>query len=58
MEADQFVMSGKDTDVIQYFQSEKNRIMTLIKYSDSYTNFLKILLITSFIFEVPNTNTK
>ena len=36
---------------------KNNQRMTLIKYSDSYTNFLKILLITSFIFEVPESHT-
>ena len=45
------LMAGKDTE--SSFGPKK-----IFKYSDSYTNFLKIILITSFIFEVLNTHTR
>ena len=45
------LMKGKDTDIVQYFKSEKNNQQWLWS-NIQYSNILKFLLISSFIFEV------
>ena len=45
----------QETDILQYFWSEKTTTLTLIKYSERYKNLLKIVSITSILFLVCDT---